>query len=67
MEAYESELSGKADDTGRSRSKCDGKGKGVEAILRFGELRKCSRAADRAVDLFGTGRVFRSISMLAFP
>ena len=66
MEAYESEPSGKVDDIGRSMSKCDGKEEGIDAILRLGEVRKSSREADR-LNLSGTGRVFRSISMLAFP
>jgi hypothetical protein len=61
MEAYESELSGKVEDIGRSMSKCDGKGRGIDAIRRLGEVRK-----DR-VNLSGKGRAFRSISMLAFP
>jgi hypothetical protein len=66
VDVYESELLGKLDDIGWAMAKCDGKGKGIDAILRFGAVRKCSREADR-VNLSGKGRVFRSTSMLAFP
>lgn len=68
MDVCESELPGEVDvdDAGwAARVKCDGNGTGIDAI-RLGEVRKCSREADRG-NLSGKGRVFRSISMLAFP
>jgi len=67
MDVCESELPGDvdADDTGWAMVKCDGSGTGIDAI-RLGEVRKCSPKPDRE-NLSGKGRVFRSISMLAFP
>lgn len=64
MDVCESELPGEldVDNTGWAMVKCDGIATGIDAI-RPGEVRKCSRE----VDLSGKGRVFRSISMLAFP
>ena len=65
MDVYESELPGEDDDTGWTMDKRDGNGTGIDAT-RLGEVRKCSREADRE-NLSGKGRVFRSISMLDFP
>jgi hypothetical protein len=67
MDVCESELPGEVDvdNTGWAMVRCDCNGAGIDAI-RLGEVRKCSREADRE-NLSGKGRVFRSISMLAFP
>jgi hypothetical protein len=67
MDVCESELPGEVevDDAGWALVKCDGNGIGIDAI-RLGEVRKCSREADRE-NLSGMGRVFRSISILSFP
>jgi hypothetical protein len=68
MDVCESELPGEVDidDTGWATVKCcDDNGTGIDAIW-LGEVRKCLREADRE-NLSGKGRVFRSISMLAFP
>ena len=67
MDVCESELPGEVDvdDTGWVTVKCDDNGTGIDAI-RLGEVRKCSREADRE-NLSGKGRVFRSMSMLPFP
>ena len=67
MDVCESELPGEVDvdDTGWATVKREDNGTGIDAI-RLGEVRKCSREADRE-NLSGKGRVFRSISMLAFP
>ena len=67
MDVCESELPGEVDahDTGWATVKCDDNGTGIGAI-RLGEVRKCSREADRE-NLSGKGRVCCSISMLAFP
>ena len=62
MDVCESELPGEFNDTGWDMVKCDGNGTGIDAT-RLGEVRKCSGEAD----LSGKGRVFRLISMLAFP
>lgn len=63
IDVYESELPGEVD--GCAMIKCDGNGTGIDAIWS-GEVRKCSCEADRE-NLSGKGRVFRSISTLAFP
>lgn len=66
MDVCESKLPGEPDEMGCAMAKCDGKGKGIDAILRFGEVGKSSREA-ALVSLSGKGRVLRSISILAFP
>ena len=66
MDVYESELPGKLEDIGWAMARFEGNGKGIDATLRLGDVRKTSREADR-VNLSGKGRVFRSMSMLAFP
>jgi hypothetical protein len=65
MDVCDSELPGEVDNTGCAMGKCDGNVTGIDAI-RLGEVRKCSRGADREI-LSGKGRVFGSISMLALP
>jgi len=67
MDVCESELPGEVDvdNTGWAMVKCDGNGTGIGAVW-LGEFRKCSREAERE-NLSGKGRLFRSISTLAFP
>jgi hypothetical protein len=57
------------DDTGLAmvRCDCDGKEKGIEAVLRFGAVRKISSDAGCCINPFGNGRALRSASILVFP
>jgi hypothetical protein len=64
MDVCESKLPGEVDNTGWAMVICDGNVTGIDATRRLGE--KCSREADRE-NLSGKGRVFGSISTLAFP
>ena len=65
VDVCESKLLIKLGDTGLAMVSCDGKGKGIEPILRFGAVRVNSSDAGCA-DTFRNGRALPPASMLAF-
>jgi len=65
VDVCESKLLIKLGDTGLAMVSCDGKGKGIEPLLRFGAVRVNSSDAGCA-DTFRNGRALPPASMLAF-